>query len=349
MRLSTLALILALVMILDASTLVYSMFEGVFPSIVERGAPTAYRNLYVHVPVSIAAYATLTLAAIAALAYMLSRSLWFYELLDSSVKIGVPLGLASFLTGSIWASESWGSFWTWDPRQTSVLILVLAYTLYFAVKNSVRDPDRKPLVASAYAFAAYATVPLSFIVPRIAESLHPTPEQTREFVVGAPELFATRIILAVTLSILLVATLYKSSRVRVHRMLTILSLVITVLVIATSTYQLLSSLGALGQVGRVLDAKVDGDRLWVEVSSNHEVYEGYYVGQPPVTPLVVTANGREQVTLIDHIVGFEYEGGYFRKLEVLNHPVVPLNAIVYSILSYPLVILAYLAYRGGRT
>jgi hypothetical protein len=339
--------ILILLLLLDSVTLAYSVYKGAFPSFVERGAPTAYRNIYVHVPVSITAYAVLTIAALSALAFMVSRRASFYELSDTAVKLGLPLGLASFLTGSVWALESWGSFWTWDPRQVSILILVLAYALYFAVKNSVRDPDRRPLVSSAYIFAAYATVPLSFILPRIAESLHPTPEQTRVFVGGAPELFLLRLAIPLALALIAIATLYATrSYAGAPRALTLTPIVLATALIALSGLGLVEVAGLVGDVGRVVDARTEGGVLIVSVDANGVRLTGYYDGKPPIEPLTVKVDGVERVTLVDNIIRFSFSDGVFREIRVINHPVVYVNVVLYATLFY--IALALVArLRGG--
>jgi heme exporter protein C len=343
-RLPALIVILALLLLVDFTTLAYSIFKGAFPSVVERGAPTAYRNLYVHTPISIAAYVVLTVAALAALAFMMSRRPGFYEFADTAIKLGVPLGLASFLTGSIWASEAWGSLWTWDPRQFSILILVLAYTLYFAIKGSVKDPDRRPLISSAYIFAAYATVPLSFIIPRVAESLHPTPEQTRVFVSGAPELFVIRVASIAVLALIAVVALFNVRRYNMgSRVVTLTPLVLAVALIALSGFGLLESAGLVGDVGRVVGARVEDGVLVVEVDRGGVRINGYYTGEPPIKPLTVTVNGEVRVTLVDNIILFDYDAtrGVFRELRVLTHPVVYVNTILYAILAYaPLALIA---------
>ncbi len=348
-RLGLLTAALILLLLLDSTTLAYSMFKGAFPSIVERGAPTAYRNLYIHVPVSIGAYVVLTIAALSALAFILSRRAGFHMLSDTAVKLGLSFGVASFLTGSVWASESWGSFWTWDPRQVSILILVLAYALYFAVKNNVRDPDRRPLISSVYVFAAYATVPLSFIIPRISESLHPTPEQTRAFVGGAPDLFLLRLVLVVTLSIVSVAALYQLRlRATVSRAVMIASLTLAVALILLSGLGFLELAGLRGDVGRVVNARFEDGVLLVEVDRGGVRVSGYYTGKPPIEPLVVTINGEERVTLIDNIVSFSYDASarVFKEIRVLNHPVVYINTILYATLVY-ITIALITRLRGG--
>ncbi|MEM0365466.1 MAG: cytochrome c biogenesis protein CcsA [Acidilobaceae archaeon] len=342
------ALLLTLLLV-DSVTVTYSIFKGSFPSIVERGAPTAYRNLYVHVPVSVGSYIVLTIAAVLALLFLLTRRSTFYFLSDSSIKIGIPLALASFLTGSIWAMESWGALWSWDPRQVSILFLLIAYTLYFAVKNSVRDPDRRPSIAMAYAFAVYATVPLSFIIPRIVESLHPTPEQTREFIAGDPQLFLSRLFILslISITIILLAYTYKhrvksiESKIITYTPLIIVLLPLTII----SLYGLTLSLGLVEPTGKVLDARVENDKIWLKIESKDSTIEGYYTGRPPITPLEVEISGERKITLIDNIVAYSYSDGFFTKLRVVNHPVVYINTIIYAIL-LPLAVIA--STRGER-
>ena len=78
------------------------------------------------------------------------------------------------MTGSIFAKATWGSFWNWDPRQTSIVILLTIYGAYFALRSAVPDPERKRVFAGVYSILAFMTVPfLVFVVPRITTSLHP--------------------------------------------------------------------------------------------------------------------------------------------------------------------------------
>jgi heme exporter protein C len=71
---------------------------------------------------------------------------------------------------------SWGSFWNWDPRETSIFILLLVYGAYFALRSAVEHPERRAALGSVYALLAFITVPFFvFIVPRVYASLHPDP------------------------------------------------------------------------------------------------------------------------------------------------------------------------------
>ena len=67
-------------------------------------------------------------------------------------------------------------YWNWDPRQTSIFILLIIYGAYFLLRSAVEDEERRARMASVYSILAFISVPfLVFIIPRIYMSLHPDP------------------------------------------------------------------------------------------------------------------------------------------------------------------------------
>jgi heme exporter protein C len=80
------------------------------------------------------------------------------------------------VTGSIWAKFSWGSFWNWDPRETSIFMLLLIYGAYFALRSALDVDQKRAALSAVYALIAGVTVPFFiFVMPRIMASLHPDP------------------------------------------------------------------------------------------------------------------------------------------------------------------------------
>src|SRR5262249_32134759 len=80
------------------------------------------------------------------------------------------------ITGSLFARVAWGSYWNWDPRESTIVVLMLIYGAYFALRAGVEDPERRARLAATYSIFAFVTVPfLIFVIPRIPalNSLHP--------------------------------------------------------------------------------------------------------------------------------------------------------------------------------
>ena len=91
-----------------------------------------------------------------------------------SAGLGLLFCILATTTGSLWAKFNWGSFWNWDPRQTSIFVLLLVYGAYFALRSAIDVEEKKASLSAVYSIIAAATVPFFiFIMPRIMPGLHP--------------------------------------------------------------------------------------------------------------------------------------------------------------------------------
>ena len=134
------------------------------------------RILYFHVPTAWLTVLAFLLGALYAILYLRKRNIKYDLFAESANQLGFMFCILATLTGSIWAKVSWGSFWNWDPRETSIFILLLIYAAYFALRSAIEQKDRKAALASVYSLLAFVTVPFFvFIVPRVYSSLHPDP------------------------------------------------------------------------------------------------------------------------------------------------------------------------------
>ncbi|GAB4191173.1 MAG: hypothetical protein Kow00108_26390 [Calditrichia bacterium] len=94
----------------------------------------------------------------------------------TAAELGLLFAFLATVTGSIWAKKIWGSYWNWDPRETSIFILLIIYGAYFALRTAITNPQDKLRLSAVYSLIAVVTVPFFvFIVPRIFASLHPDP------------------------------------------------------------------------------------------------------------------------------------------------------------------------------
>jgi heme exporter protein C len=88
--------------------------------------------------------------------------------------LGLVFTILATVSGAVFAKIEWGSAWNWDPRETSIFILLLIYAAYFALRSSVEGDERRGTLSAVYSIIAFLTVPfLVFIMPRMMSSLHP--------------------------------------------------------------------------------------------------------------------------------------------------------------------------------
>jgi heme exporter protein C len=114
------------------------------------------------------------IAAVYSLLYLMKRNPWYDDLATSAVKIGLLFGVLTLITGSLFASVMWGTWWNWDPRESSYLLLVFLYAAYLFLRAAIDDPERRGRIAAAYALFGAVIMPfLVFVAPRVTASLHP--------------------------------------------------------------------------------------------------------------------------------------------------------------------------------
>ena len=126
-------------------------------------------------PVAWITSAAFLLSAIYIIIYLWKRNTISDVAAVAAAEVGMLYCLFATITGSIFAEVVWGTFWNWDPRETSILVLLLIYAAYFALRSSVDDNERRRRLAAVYNIFAAVTMPfLLFVAPRIADStLHP--------------------------------------------------------------------------------------------------------------------------------------------------------------------------------
>ena len=132
------------------------------------------RIVFFHVPCAWTSTLAFLFAAGYSLAYLRTRNPWHDEIACAAVRIGLLFGVLTLITGSLFANIMWGSWWNWDPRESSYLLLVFLYAAYLFLRAAVDDPERRARIAAAYALFAAILLPfLVFIAPRVTASLHP--------------------------------------------------------------------------------------------------------------------------------------------------------------------------------
>ncbi len=139
------------------------------PALEERS-----RIIYFHVPMSWVGFLAFVVTLVYSIRYLRRADFLDETIAASSAGIGTLFCALAYVTGAVWARFNWGHFFNWDTKEFSVLILLLIYAAYFALRSSIDDPERRARLSSVYAIVScVAALFLLFIVPRITESLHP--------------------------------------------------------------------------------------------------------------------------------------------------------------------------------
>jgi heme exporter protein C len=132
------------------------------------------RIIFFHVPQAWVATLSFLLSLIGSVLFLAKKHAAADHLALAAAELGFVFCLLATATGSLFAKVTWGSYWNWDPRETSIVLLLMIYGAYFALRSAVPDAEKKRRFAAVYAILAFVTVPfLVFIVPRITLSLHP--------------------------------------------------------------------------------------------------------------------------------------------------------------------------------
>jgi heme exporter protein C len=118
------------------------------------------RIMYIHVPFAWLSMMCYTLMALSALGTLV----WRHPLADVALKTAAPIGATftglALVTGSIWGKPMWGTWWVWDGRLTSVLVLFLMYLGVLALWRTVEDPTRAARAAAVLTLVGAINIPI---------------------------------------------------------------------------------------------------------------------------------------------------------------------------------------------
>ncbi len=165
--------------------MVFVIVAGITFPIVERpsawyefpfipGLEEKAKIIFFHVPTAWLSVIAFLMAMVYGIKYLVKQNLDDDAKSNAALQIGMVFCILATVTGSIWAKFTWGAFWHWDPRETSIFILLLIYGSLFALRSAVENEDKRARLSAVYSIIAFLTVPFFiFIMPRIMVGLHP--------------------------------------------------------------------------------------------------------------------------------------------------------------------------------
>lgn len=131
------------------------------------------RIMYFHVASAWIAFLAIGVTFVFALAYLLKRSLLFDRIAVSSAELGLFYTSLTLITGSLWARPIWNTWWTWDPRLTTTLILWFLYLGYLLLRGTLEGLERRARISAIYAIIASLDVPVIHESVTWWRSIHP--------------------------------------------------------------------------------------------------------------------------------------------------------------------------------
>jgi heme exporter protein C len=149
------------------------MAFGVAPREVTQG--NVQRIMYVHVPLILASYAAFVVLAVASLVYLVRRDPAADRVAHASGEVGVMFVGLGIATGSIWGKPTWGTWWTWDARLTSIAILFVMYLGYLLLRSTIDDAERAARYSAVLGIVAALDIPLVHFSVYWWRTLHQPP------------------------------------------------------------------------------------------------------------------------------------------------------------------------------
>ncbi len=131
------------------------------------------RIFFQHVAPALVGYGAFGTTLVCSVLYLWKQDIRYDVLGAASIKIGLIFTTITLLSGMIWANATWGIYWNWDPRETTTLILWIAYASLIAYRASVSDREVRAQYGSVFGIVAFPAVILSYISIHVWRTLHP--------------------------------------------------------------------------------------------------------------------------------------------------------------------------------
>jgi heme exporter protein C len=174
--------------------------------------------IFIHVPAAWLAMFGYMLIAVAALGTLI----WRHPLADVAAKTAAPIGATftfiALVTGSLWGKPMWGTYWVWDARLTSVLVLFLLYLGLLALWQAIEEPGRAGRAAAILALVGAVNIPIIHYSVVWWNTLH---QPASVFRVGGPtidpSLLAPLLVMALAFMLLFILLHLVSMRAEILR------------------------------------------------------------------------------------------------------------------------------------
>ena len=153
------------------------------------------RIMYVHVPAVWVAYLAFTVVLVASVGYLWRRAAPADRLAHAAAEAGTLFLGLNIATGAIWGKPTWGTWWSWDARLTSVSIVFVMFVGYLLLRRAVDDPERGARYAAVIGIVAALNIPLVHFSVVWWRTLHQPPSLMKAGGVTMPRAIVAALLL----------------------------------------------------------------------------------------------------------------------------------------------------------
>lgn len=146
--------------VLAALAIVYGLYGGLWLSPPDYQQGDAFRIIYVHVPAAALSLSIYVLMAVCAAIFLIWRIKLADVMAQSCAPIGAWITFLTLVTGSIWGKPMWGTWWIWDARLTSELILLFLFLGVIALRSAISDVTTAGRASGLLAIVGVINIPI---------------------------------------------------------------------------------------------------------------------------------------------------------------------------------------------
>lgn len=172
--LSTLGFLMAFLWVPPVGGATVNGVELIGDVVITQKLLLSQKIFYFHMPVAITSFLALLVGGVYSVRYLMTKEIRYDQCARVAMEVALVFVIMTMVTGEMWTRFEWGVWWTWDPRLTTYLILMIIVIAYFVLRGGIDELERRNTYSAVIAIFACVDVPICLLITRlIPSSVHP--------------------------------------------------------------------------------------------------------------------------------------------------------------------------------